>query len=329
MATLYGQNLRVWTSLGLNAETPDARIIACATNCTIQYTADTQDFSHKDILNVFNNPTVSNLRCQVTTEALDVENFSIILGKVLNKEPVFIMWDESSGNLNQTPAGDDWRGSGMAYISDMTLNANNRELATLSTTFTITGMVRHDDQTQPSDEDEFLNTWGERLRLVLRKTSVTDAVIAAALQLSFHVSVSLEDCTTKDTHTSGNGNWIYVEPTSISYDISSTALVRSGETITSQKGGISMKEAQDKFETASEFRWGIGYASGTNYRDVDEMVNGFAIITSLQVNGPNRQKATYSIQLQGVGAYRFPSNASHSNALNSSNSGTDSGEVTP
>lgn len=323
MATLYGQNLRVWTSLGLNAETPDARVIACATNCTIQYTADTQDFSHKDILSAFDNPVVSNLRCQVTTEALDVENFTTILEKILNKEPVFIMWDESNGNLNQSPAGDNWRGSGMAYISDMTLNANNRELATLSTTFTITGDVRHDEQLQPSDEDEFISTWGEHLRLVLRKTSVTDAVIAAALQLSFHVSVSLEDCTTKDTDTSGSSKWIFVEPTSISYDISSTALVRSGETITSQKGSISMKDAQDKFEQTTGFRWGIGSASGTNNRDIDEMVNGNAIITSLQLNGPNRQRATYSIQMQGVGAYRFPSNASHANASNSSNSGND------
>jgi len=320
MATLYGQNLRVWTSLGLSDDAPDARIIACATNCTIQYTADTQDLSHKDILNMFNNPAVSGLRCQVTTEALDVENFSLILRQILNKEPVFIMWDESGGTLNQTPTGDDWRGSGMAYISDMTLNANNRELATLSTTFTITGAVRHDDQTQPSDEDEFINTWGEQIRLVLRKTSVTNAVIAAALQLSFHVSVSLEDSTTKDTSTS-SGKWVYVEPTSISYDISSTALVRSGETILSQKGGISMKEAQDMFEMSEgSHRWGIGYATGTNNRDVDEIVNGQAIITSLQLNGPNRQRATYSIQLQGVGAYSLSSNASHANASNNSDS---------
>lgn len=324
MATLYGQNLRVWTDTNWGqTSTVDYRVIAAATNCTVNYTKDTADATHKDIHSMFQNPEGTNKRCSVTVESLYVDEFDLLLQAILANKPFYIRWDESGGEFNQQPLECGYHQAALAYISDFTLTANNRENCTFSVTFTTTGPVQYDSDPNWSDADVFTTRKGQKMRLMIGDDS-NIGVIAAAMQLSFHVSVSLEDATTKDTVE----EWAIVEPTGISYDISSTALIRSGETITSLERSKDLQALLADY--SGDVVWRIGTASGPNNRQVTPLVTGTAIITSITLNGPNRQKATYSFQMQGVGAFALPQMQTGSTSIsNGSNSGNNGGQADP
>jgi hypothetical protein len=145
-------------------------------------------------------------------------------------------------------------------------------------------------------------TKGETVRLFLSSdnTAAPDAVLAAARSLSLHVSISLEDATTKDT----TGAWQYQEPTGLSYDISSGALVRSGETITSQVSAKSYADIQSLYEAGTPFKWKIANVSGDNNRTASStIVSGSILITQLTQNDPNRQSSDYTMNANGYGEY--------------------------
>jgi hypothetical protein len=125
-------------------------------------------------------------------------------------------------------------------------------------------------------------------------------VIAAAKQLSLHVSLTLEDATTKDT----TGEWQIQEPTGLSYDISTTALIRSGETITSGVAAQALPDIESIYEAGTPVKWEIANASGDNQRTKGTVIaSGSVVLTQLTLNGPNRQNADYTAQLNGYGTY--------------------------
>jgi hypothetical protein len=145
-------------------------------------------------------------------------------------------------------------------------------------------------------------TKGQFVRLFLSSDNTTTpaAVIAAAKQLSLHVSLTLEDATTKDT----TGDWQVQEPTGLTYDISTTALMRSGDTITSQVGGKTIADLEDIYEASNPVKWQIANVSGANQRTKGAVIaSGSVIIATLTLNGPNRQNADYTANLNGYGAY--------------------------
>jgi predicted secreted protein len=114
------------------------------------------------------------------------------------------------------------------------------------------------------------------------------------------VSISLEDATTKDT----TGAWQYQEPTGLSYDISTGALVRSGETITSAVGAKGLADLETIYQNGTPVKWKIANVSGDNNRTASStIVSGSVILTQLTLNGPNRQNADYTAQLAGYGDY--------------------------
>jgi predicted secreted protein len=139
-----------------------------------------------------------------------------------------------------------------------------------------------------------------RLFLGIDNTVAPSTVIAAAKTLSLHVSLTLEDATTKDTA----GDWTIQEPTALSYDISTGALVRSGETITSQVGAKSLADIETIYEAGTPVKWKISNVSGDNNRTASStIVSGSVVLTQLTINGPNRQNADYTAQLNGYGDY--------------------------
>ena len=110
----------------------------------------------------------------------------------------------------------------------------------------------------------------------------------------------MEDATTKDT----TGDWQVQEPTALSYDISTSALMRGNDTISSGVSGQNLSDIMSIYETASPVKWQIANVSGDNNRTKGAVIaSGSVVITSLTLNGPNRQNATYDAQLQGYGAY--------------------------
>lgn len=142
-------------------------------------------------------------------------------------------------------------------------------------------------------------TKGQFIRLYLG-SSTPSSVVAAAKSLTFHVSATVENATTKDT----TGDWVVNEVTAVNFDISSNALIDSGETITSSVNGESAESIMDYYEAGTPIGFAIANASGDNNRTKGAaIVSGQVIVTQLTLNGPNRQVATYDTQLTGYGEF--------------------------
>jgi hypothetical protein len=115
-----------------------------------------------------------------------------------------------------------------------------------------------------------------------------------------HVSLTLEDMSTKDTP----GDYTIQEPTGISFDISTTALMRSGETITSEVDAQTLSDLEDIYEGSTPVKFQIANVSGDNQRTKGSViVSGSVIISSLQLNAASRSNADYNATLTGYGEY--------------------------
>lgn len=295
MATLKGQNFRIYVG---------SSVVGKSTGCSATLNGNTDDSTHKDITGMASVPTIVSKSWSVQVDSLDVVDAATLLTAIKSMSPLTVMWDESSTTDNQTALKANFARRGQAYLSDVTFNWNDRENSTKSLQFSGSGELEK-LATTPTTEviaADTNYTKGQFVRLFLSNsnTATPTSVIAAAMQLSLHVALTVENATTKDTE----GDWIIQEPTQLSYDISSTALVRSGETITSSVAGQTLANVEDIYEGSEPVKWEIAYVNGNNQRTkVAALVQGSAIITQLSLNGPNRQNADYTTQLTGVGDY--------------------------
>lgn len=297
MATLKGQNLRVLVYMGSTLE-----CIGMATNCTITETNNTEDLNTKDDINLASKPTTTNKTWQVQVESLNVANVDVLVGYVQGFNKVTLMWDETSTLNNQAREKATFARKGQAYLSDFTVNFNDRENSVKNLTFSGTGSL---EAVGSSEEATVLAagsyTKGQYVRLFLSNdnTAAAAAVIAAAKQLAFHCSLALEEASTKDT----DGDWTIQEPTLFSYDITTQALVRGGDTITSQVDGQALSDIQTIYDNGTPVKWEIANVSGDNNRTKGASIfSGSALLTQLQINAQNRQNATYQATLNGYGA---------------------------
>ena len=274
-----------------------------ATGCTVTLTNNTDDGSHKDIVGAAAMPTVTSKSWQVSCESLNVADAAAMLTAIKSMEPMTLMWDETSTTDNQTRAKATFARKGSAYLNDVTFNFNDRENSTKSLQFQGSGPLQ---TVAASEATEVISlgsyTKGQFVRLFLGSdnTAAPSTVIAAAKSLSLHVSLTLEDATTKDTA----GDWQIQEPTALSYDISTGALIRSGETITSQVGAKSLADLETIYEAGTPVKWKIANVGGDNNRTASStIVSGSVVLTQLTINGPNRQNADYTATLNGYGEY--------------------------
>ena len=114
----------------------------------------------------------------------------------------------------------------------------------------------------------------------------------------------MESATTKDT----TGNYDIQEPTALSYDISTNALVRSADTIESQVGGNSLSDIAAIYEDGTPVKWKIANTSGANNRTAGStIVSGSAIVTQLTINSAVKNNVTYDSQFTGYGEYNVGS----------------------
>lgn len=299
---LKGQNFRI-----LLLDGTEFKVVGMATSCTVNMTTNTEDASTKDDVGLAAKPTMTSLAWNVQVDSLNVLDTGAMLTAIKNFTPFTLLFDVVSTSDNQTSTGDDACRVGQAYLADGTFNFNDRENSSKSLQFQGISPLEHDTQVSSATIAAGTYTKGQFVRLFL--ASATDAasaaptkVIAAAKQLSLHVSVTLEQSTTKDTV----GDFIVQEPTGISYDISTTALVRSGETISSSVSnlGQALDDIEDIYEAGKPVRWQIANVSGDNNRVKGTVIaSGSALLTSLSISAPNRQDATYTAQLTGYGAY--------------------------
>lgn len=300
MGTLKGQNFRICI---FDSTAEKYKVIGMATGCTVTLTNNTDDASHKDIVGAASMPTVTSKSWQVSCESLNVADAAAMLTAIKSMQPMTLMWDETATSDNQTRAKATFSRKGSAYLNDVTFNFNDRENSTKSLQFQGSGplqTVAASEATQVIPLGSY--TKGQYVRLFLSSdnTAAPSTVIAAAKSLSLHVSLTLEDATTKDTA----GDWQIQEPTALSYDISTGALMRSGETITSQVGAKSLADIETIYEAGTPVKWKIANVGGDNNRTASStIVSGSVILTQLTLNGPNRQNADYTANLNGYGDY--------------------------
>ena len=295
---LKGQNFRILTLAG-----SDYKCVGMATGCTVTLTSNTESAATKDDVGMADKPTVVSKSWTVSVDSLNVTDAAAILTAIKSLTPFTLMWDETSVTDNQTGEQAAFARTGQAYLNDATFNFNDRENSTKKLQFTGSGELSK-ITTTPTYEpvDASVYTKGQFVRLFLGSDNTTTpaAVIAAARQLSFHVSMSLENATTKDTP----GDWQIQEPTGLSYDISSTALMRGNDTISSSVAGKSLADIEDIYEAGTPVKFQIANVSGDNQRTKGAViVSGSVIIATLTLNGPNRQNADYTTALNGYGAY--------------------------
>jgi hypothetical protein len=294
---LKGQNFRVMTVTG-----SDAKVVGMATNCVVTLTGNSEDASHKDIVGMAALPEIVSKSWQVQVDSLDVTDTAAMLTAIKNKQPFKLQWDETSTDNNQGPLAAAFARTGMAYLSDGSFVFNNRENSTKSLQFSGTGALTKTTITEYVNIAPAGFTKGQFVRLFVGSdnTAAPSKVIAAATSLTLHVSLTLEDATTKDT----TGDWVVQEPTGLSYDISTSALMRGDDTITSSVDGQAIDNLEDIYEASQPVKWKIANVSGENNRTAGAtIVSGSVVITQLTLNGPNRQNATYDAQLTGYGDY--------------------------
>ena len=300
MATLKGQNVRICI---YDTTASKYKVIGMSTGCTITLTNNVDNSSHKDVVGMAAMPVTTSKSWQVSVESLNVGDTAAMLTAIKAMQPMTLMWDETSTTDNQTREKATWARKGQAYLTDCTFTFDNRTNSQKSLQFSGTGpleTVGSSEATQVIPIGSY--TKGETVRLFLSSdnTAAPNTVLAAARSLSLHVSVSLEDATTKDT----TGAWVYQEPTELNYDITSGALVRSGETVTSQVGAKTYADIQSLYEAGTPFKWKIANVSGDNNRTASStIVSGSILIATLTQNDPNRQSSDYTMNANGYGDY--------------------------
>lgn len=138
MSAIKGQNLRIMVG---------GKCIAMATSCTFHIATQMEDSSTKDSTGDWQEKEVMSLSWDAQTESLVVltdngSNGEIpadLLSLMINKTPVTVTFDQTSGANNRVAQNSPIKKSGQAWISDINLTAANRQNSTCSVTLTGNG----------------------------------------------------------------------------------------------------------------------------------------------------------------------------------------------
>lgn len=140
MATIKGQNLRVMVG---------GKCIAMATSCTFHVSAQLEDSSTKDSVGDFQEQEVTGLSWDAQTESLvtledngtNGELPQDILSLMINKTKVTLTFDQTAGANNRVGQNSVIKKTGQAYITDVSISAQNRQNSTCTVQFTGTGAL--------------------------------------------------------------------------------------------------------------------------------------------------------------------------------------------
>jgi hypothetical protein len=138
MGTIKGQNLRVMVG---------GKCIAMATSCQFHVSAQLEDSSTKDSVGDFQEQEVTGLSWDAQTDALvtledngsNGELPQDILSLIINKTLVTLTFDQTAGTNNRTAQNAAIKRSGSAYVTDVSISAQNRQNSTISVQFQGTG----------------------------------------------------------------------------------------------------------------------------------------------------------------------------------------------
>ena len=297
---LKGSNFRI---LVYDTTASKFKCVGMAISCSITQNSNTDDGGTKDDVGLAAKPVVTSQSWSVQVDSLNVSDAAAMLTAIKSLTPFTLLWDETSTANNQTPEEAAFSRTGTAFLSDLTLQFDDRANSSKSLQFTGSGPLST-VTTTPAFEAISAGSYtkGQFVRLFLSSdnTAAPAAVIGAAKTLSLHVSMQLESASTKDTP----GNFDVQEPTALNYDISTSALVRGNDTITSAVGAKSFADLETIKEAGNPVKWCIANVSGDNQRTKGAViVSGSVIITQLQANAAVKTNCDYTATLTGYGAY--------------------------
>ena len=125
------------------------KCIAMATSCTFHVSAQLESTSTKDSIGDFQEQEVVGLSWEASTESLVtlVDNGTNgelpqdLLSLIINKTLVTLTFDQTAGTNNRTGQDSAIKRTGTAYVSDVSISAQNRANSTISVQFQGTGAL--------------------------------------------------------------------------------------------------------------------------------------------------------------------------------------------
>ena len=219
MGTLKGQNFRICT---YDTTAAKYKVVGMATNCTVTLTNNTDDAYNKRDTGMASKPVTISKGWQVQVESLNVADCRCNAHRHQVDDTVHTDVGRDCNQRQQSREKATFARKGSAYLNDATFNFNDRENSQRVFQFTGTGALEVVGSSEATEVIALGSyTKGQFVRLFLGSdnTAAPSTVIAAAKTLSLHVSLTLEDATTKDTA----GDWLVQEPTALNYDISQCA----------------------------------------------------------------------------------------------------------
>ncbi|MBQ2300699.1 MAG: hypothetical protein II279_04370 [Bacteroidaceae bacterium] len=138
MSTIKGQNLRILVG---------GKCVAMATSCTFHVSAQLEDSSTKDSVGDWQEQEVTGLSWDAQTDSLvtledngtNGELPQDLLGLIISKTKVTITFDQTAGTNNRVGQNSAIKRTGEAYVTDVTITAQNRQNSTFSAKLTGTG----------------------------------------------------------------------------------------------------------------------------------------------------------------------------------------------
>lgn len=143
MATIKGQNLRVMVGTTSGGE----KCVAMAVNATFHVSAQMEDSSTKDSTGDWQEQEVIGLSWDAQTDSLvtltdngtNGELPQDLLSLIINKTKVHLVFDETAGTNNRVAKNSAIKRSGWAYVTDVSVSAQNRQNSQISVQFQGTG----------------------------------------------------------------------------------------------------------------------------------------------------------------------------------------------
>ena len=133
---------------------------------------------------------------------------------------------------------------------------------------------------------------GQNIRLFIEDEQGVERCLCASTSCTLHITANLEESTTKDS----TGDWTEQEATSKSWDVSADMNFVLDATETALLGVDIAKMVGKKVKIRTKL------TEGTKNRVAAAgLYEGYAIINDWNLQAPNKQNSTVSMQAQGTG----------------------------
>ena len=283
--------------------------VAAETSMSTTRGVDTEDASNKDLVSDSVTGSIAgalpialykNRTFQVEAQGNGAINLYARAKALMTATGGAVGFAETSGENNRTGSPASYY---QAICNDLVLNAPNRQPATCTAQFmVISDTASGTGDEAPAVEYEILR--GEFVRLFIGDSYKP---IALATGFSLHLSLNMEDATTKDDTSSMSSSsdldYKKQEPTTINYDISVDSLYGGNGTAQDIAGLIE----------GVTYDWKVAMASGPNQWSIGETISsGQAMLTNAGTQAATSQNITQNATFTGVGVLDEDSSSNNS-----------------